>query len=311
MNENKTPKNTILKTTVTIIIAFVIFFAIVALKLNSSRLFSSKVGVTAVKNMKEVDTLFVGASSFRKGLNMHTIDDSLNGSSYMLTYNGNQPMNMDLEIKELFNSGVKINTLVMEFDPGMISSGPDLSDKRLLWDIGFKSQYDLWKLLSTREDADFFMCYDYWVSSNIDYFATYFISAPVIAKRYYLGGNTGEDDVKGLSADELDALDVIEAPGFSDLQKSSLQDIINLCKANNTKLICIESPNYKKMYEDLNYAEKTSLLKEFLLENDIETITKDELSFDYTNPAYYSDLSHMSSEGMNVYTKEIIDLLNR
>ena len=311
MSEKKILKNTILKTAATIILAFAIFLAVVAIKANSSSLFHSSVGVTAVKNMKEVDTLFVGASSFRKGLNMHTIDENLDGSSYMLTYNGNQPMNMYLEIRELFNSGVKIDTLVMEFDPGMISSGPDLSDKRLLWDIDFTSQWNLWKLLSKREDADFFMFYDYWVSSNIDYLATYPVSAPVISKRYYLGGNTGEDNVPGLSADELESLDVIEAEGFAELQKSSLQDIIDLCKANNTKLICLESPNYKKMYEDANYAEKTELLKGFLKDNNITTITKDDLSFDYSNPAYYSDLSHMSTEGMNVYTKEIIDLLSR
>ena len=65
------------------------------------------------------------------------------------------------------------------------------------------------------------------------------------------------------------------------------------------------------MYEDANYAEKTRLLVEFLRENDVAVITKDDLKFDYKNPAYYSDLSHMSSDGMNEYTKEIIEILNQ
>ena len=311
MIETRTPKKTIIKTVVTLIVSFAVFLAVICIKANSSRIFSSSVGVGALKKLKEVDTLFVGASSFRKGINMRTVDEHLSGSSYMLTYNGNQPMNMALEVRELYKSGVKIDTLVMEFDPGMISSGPDLSDKRLLWDIDFESQHELWKLLSTREDADFFMFYDYWVSSNIDYLATYPVSAPVISKRYYLGGNTGDDDVKGLTEAELNELPVKEDAGFSDLQKASLKEIIDLCRENNTKLICLESPNYKKMYEDANYAEKTRLLVDFLRESDVAVITKDDLKFDYKNPAYYSDLSHMSSDGMNEYTKEIIEILNQ
>lgn len=303
-------KKTVVKTIVTIILAFLGVLLIVFLKNAYSRnIPGAKVGVAAIAKEKNIDTLFVGASSFRKGINMHTIEEKLPGNSFMLTYNGNQPMNMDIEISELIEAETKINTLVVEFDPGMIDAHADLSDKRLLWDIGLESKIKIWSLLSEREDADFFMMFDYWVSSNIDYMFTYPVANPVISKRYYRGGNTGEDEVSGLSRDELYALPVKEEAGFSDLQRNSLLHIISLCKDNGIRLIFLESPNYIKMYEDKNYAEKSEMLRQFAIDNGILVITKEDLNFDYANAAYYSDLSHMSTEGMNVYTEEIIELL--
>lgn len=308
INMKKT--NTLVKTIISILAAFLVTFIVVFCKNAFSKdIKGASVGVSAISQASKIDTLFIGASSFRKGLNMHLLEDNLEGQTYMLTYNGNQPMNMDIELQELYKAGTEINTLVLEFDPGMIDWHADLSDKRLLWDISLDSKVKIWNLLSQREDADFFMMYDYWVSSNIDYMFTYPISKPVISKRYYRGGNTGEDDVKGLSFEELEALPVREDPGFSDLQKSSLQDIISLCNANNTKLIVLESPNYKKMYEDENYANKCVILRQFFEDAMIPVYTKEDLDFDYTNPAYYSDLSHMSTEGMNIYTGKVVNLL--
>lgn len=305
-----TNKKTIVKTITTIFLAFITVLLVVLCKnVFSCKIPGASVGVSAISQVKDIDTLFVGASSFRKGINMHTIDEELGSNSYMLTYNGNQPMNMDVEIKELFDNGTNIKKLVVEFDPGMIDAHADLSDKRLLWDIGLNSKLYIWQLLSQRDDADFFMCFDYWVSSNIDYMFTYPISKPVISRRYYKGGNTGDDDVAGLSASELDALPVKEAPGFSSLQNQAILDIVRLCSENDTELIFLESPNYKKMYDDENYARKSADLKSFLEALDVPVITKEDLNFDYTNPAYYSDLSHMSTEGMNIYTKEIVEIL--
>lgn len=305
-------KSAVKRTIITIVLAFLMTFIVVFVKNAFSKdIKGASVGVSAIANVKDIDTLFVGASSFRKGINMTAIERDLDGESYMLTYNGNQPLNMDIEIDELYKSGAKIKTLVLEFDPGMIDAHADLSDKRLLWDISLDSKIKIWKLLSEREDADFFMMFDYWVSSNIDYMFTYPVSKPVISKRYYRGGNTGLDEVKGLSKEELEALPVIESPGFSELQKSSLDNIIKNCKENGTELLVLESPNYEKMYKDKNYAEKSELLRKYFEDNSITVCTKEDLNFDYKNPAFYSDLSHMSSDGMNEFTDEVISWLKK
>ncbi len=225
----------------------------------------------------------------------------------MLTYNGNQPMNMDVELSQIIEAGVIPKTLIVEFDPAMISNHADLSDKRLLWDIDMASKVYIWRELAKREDADFFMFFDYWVSSNIDYLATYPVSYPLISNRYYLGGNNGEEYTESKSAEELDAMPIKEDAGIHELQKASIMHIIKLCNDNDIRLIFAESPNYKTMYQDANYENKQEILKSILDEENITCYTAKDYSFDYTNPEYYSDLTHMSSKGMDEYTKELIE----
>lgn len=312
------------KTIITITIAFMVFIlAVVGKNAFSKDLPNGSMGVQAAisrgrssateingaKIYTGIDNLFIGASSFRKGINMHTIENDLNGQSFMVVYNGNQPMNMDVELSEIIEANVVPKNLIVEFDPAMISNHADLSDKRLLFDIDMDSKVKIWRDLSSREDADFFMFYDYWVSSNIDYLATYPVSYPLISKRYYLGGNNGEEFTASKSKEELDELPIKEDAGFNELQKSSIMHIIKMCKDNGIRLIFIESPNYYTMYQDENYAGKQELLKGLLKDEGIEVYSADDLPFDSSNPEYYSDLTHMSTKGMEEYTKIVVDIL--
>lgn len=256
-----------------------------------------------------LDTLFIGASSFRKGVDMHYVEDNLPGNSFMLCYNGNQPMNMDIELSQIISAGVIPKTVIIEFDPAMISNHADLSDKRLLWDIDFDAKRTIWRELRKRDDYTFFMFYDYWVSSNIDYLATYPISYKLISSRYYLGGNNGQEVTGKKTKAELDALPIKEDAGFNDLQKSSIDHIIDLCSKNHIRLIFAESPNYITMYSDENYANKHEILYSYLKDQGIPVYIGKDLDFDSSNPDFYTDLTHMSTEGMNEYTKKLVNVI--
>lgn len=301
------------KTLISITIAFITFLLIVFAKnCFSIKLPNSAMGVQAVISASKenrIDYLFIGASSFRKGVDMPKIEKELPGKSFMLAYNGNQPMNMDVELSQIIANGVIPETLIVEFDPAMISNHADLSDKRLLWDIDMNSKITIWKELSKREDADFFMFYDYWVSSNIDYLATYPVSYPLISKRYYLGGNNGQEYTASKTKEELDAMPIKEDDGFNELQKSSILHIIDLCRDNGINIIFAESPNYITMYKDENYANKQKLLLELLESEKVTVYTSTDFKLDNSNPEYYSDLTHMSSKGMEEYTKELINII--
>lgn len=298
------------KTILTITIAFVVFISIVLCKnYFSKNLPNDAMGVSAVCNRGQVDTLFIGASSFRKGVDMHYVESNLPGSSFMLTYNGNQPMNMDVELSQIIGAGVIPKKLVVEFDPAMISNHADLSDKRLLWDIGMDQKIYIWRELSKREDADFFMFFDYWVSSNIDYLATYPVSYPLISKRYYLGGNNGEEYTPSKSKEELDAMPIDEDAGFHELQKKAIMHIIEMCRDNNIELVFVESPNYITMYEDKNYSEKQELLETLLKSEGVPVYTAKDITFDNSKAEYYSDLTHMSSAGMEEYTAQLVEII--
>lgn len=298
------------KTIRTIIISFLIVFAVVMLKNCCSYMLPNHAfGIRYIIGEGNADYLFVGSSSFRKGINMMTLEKELGDNTYALTYNGNQPMNVYIELKQMLEAGTEIGTIIYELEPGMVDRGADLSDKRLLWDIDMKSKHEIWQHLKERDDADFFMFYDYYVSSNMDYLLTYPVSYPMIAKRYYKGGNNGSDVSPAKTKKELDKLPIKEDPGIDDLQKDSLVKIIELCENNGIKLIFLEPPKYIRMYGDKNYSEKITMLVDFLKEEGALVIMGEDMGFDNTNPDYYSDLSHMSGEGMNVFTDKVIEVL--
>ena len=298
------------KTIITIITAFLIFASIVMAKnCLSYKIPNDSMGVGAVVRRGSIDTLFIGASSFRKGVDMHMVEKELD-SAFMLTYNGNQPLNMDIELSQIISAGVIPKTLVVEFDPAMISNHADLSDKRLLFDIDMDAKMKLWNYLKERDDADFFMMYDYFVSSNIDYLVTYPISFPLISRRYYLGGNSGGEYTASKTKEELDALPIKEDAGINELQKASILNIITMCRENNIRLIFAESPNYITMYDDKNYLEKHEILYDLLVKEGVPVYVTEDLNFDNTNPDFYSDLTHMSSVGMEEYTPKLINLIS-
>ncbi len=240
---------------------------------------------------------------------MKTLEGSLDGSTFMLTYNGNQPMNVMIELQDILKAGTKIGTVIYEIEPGMVDRGADLSDKRLLWDVDMNSKLQIWNYLKNREDADFFMFFDYWVSSNMDYLITYPIAHKVIAKRYYLGGNDGEDVSNGKTHEELKKLPIKEDPGIDELQGQSLVDIINMCKENGVQLIFVEPPKYITMYSDENFVNKLNDMTELIEEHGGQVYLGQDLGFDNTKPEYYSDLSHMSGEGMKELTEDIIKII--
>ncbi|HOO27043.1 MAG TPA: hypothetical protein PLU43_01155 [Lachnospiraceae bacterium] len=300
------------KTIITILTALVVFFGIVMLKNCCSCLIPNHVmGVRSIIAQKQVDTLFLGSSAYRKGLDMYMLEEELDGESYALTYNGNQPLNMALELKEILNAGTKIKYLIVDFNPSMMDRGADLSDKRLLWDISMEGKLSLWKELAKKEDTDFFTFYDYFVLSNNDYMITYPFSYPLIAKRYYRGGSTQADEASGSTQEELEALEVVEDPGIDELQLQSVGEIITRCMENDIRLIFMESPRYQTMADNQNYADKSAALKAYLEEQDVETVLTADLGFDNTNPAYYSDLTHMSGEGKREFTALVAEYLKQ
>lgn len=303
---------TVRKIITTVLVALLIFVGIVVLKNACSyKLPNDSMGIQSVISNGHVDTLFVGSSAYRKGIDMYMIEKELPGSSFMLTYNGNQPFNMAVELEEMIDAGLDVDTIVFDFNPSMVDRGADLSDKRLLWDISMKGKKAIWSELREEKEDKLFTWYDYWVSSNIDYMFTYPVAKPIISSRYYLGGSSSSEESEGKSKDELEALEVIENPGIDELQMASIDKIISLCMENDIEVIFLECPRYVTMADNENYADKSEQLKSHIESQGIKVITCDELEFDNNNPSFYADLTHMSGEGSNVLTKSIIRILSK
>ena len=59
----------------------------------------STYGMPALLKQGEVDHLFIGSSMFRQGLDIDALEENLDGSVYILSYNGNQPVFMAKELE--------------------------------------------------------------------------------------------------------------------------------------------------------------------------------------------------------------------
>lgn len=301
----------------TILIITGIFLTVVLCKnYFSYKIPNESMGVRSVISKGRIDTLFIGSSAYRKGIDMEKIVNELPGDSFMLTYNGNQPFNMYIELKEILSENCNIGRIVFDLNPSMSDRGADLSDKRLLWDISMSGKRELWNELKKEDNTRLFTFYDYWVLSNNDYMISYPIAYPMISGRYHYGGSTPSEDTAGKSKSELEALEVIENPGVNELQAESLENIISLCSEKSIEVIFLESPRFYTMEENENYNSKKLTMVDIInnkaaqIGSRARIITSDELDIDYCNPELYSDLTHMSSLGKITYTDRIIELLN-
>lgn len=298
------------KTIITILSAIVIIMAIVLCKnYLSYKIPNEAMGVRSIVALKEVDTLFIGSSGYRKGIDMEEVVKALPGKSYMLTYNGNEPFNILIELKELLKENVKIGRVIIDYNPSMMDRGADLSDKRLLWDISMDGKKELWSKIKEEDSTTLFTFYDYWILSNNDYMFTYPISYPLIAARYNYGGSTVADETSGKNKEELEELAVVEKPGINPLEGQSIVDIISLCKGNDIEVIFLESPRYITMESDINYQGKSEELHSIIEEAGGKAILRSDLNFDNSHADYYTDLTHMSGSGKKAFTKEIISIL--
>ena len=72
---------------------------------------NSNRGLYGACEMGGIDNLFVGSSMFRKGIDLGAVSEKLGGHSYILTYNGNQPVSILLELESILRSGAKIKNI--------------------------------------------------------------------------------------------------------------------------------------------------------------------------------------------------------
>ena len=86
-------------------------------------------GIPAAIEMEEIDHLFIGSSMFRLGLDIHVLEENLDGNVYILSYNGNQPTFVAKELEYLLDHGVKIKNLYVDFYAFSAASVPRIYDK--------------------------------------------------------------------------------------------------------------------------------------------------------------------------------------
>lgn len=290
---------------------------------------ASSYGMQAAIKKKSVDHLFIGSSMFRQGLSIDVLEEELEGSVYILSYNGNQPAFMAMELEYMLEEGLEIGTLYVDLYPYTAAATPWISDTKILLDTDLGFKIDAWELMSANNDTKFLDFYELFVTANNEQILTYPIHNRLVSAQFRNGGNILTPG--GQTKEHLDSLGMLgRREGIQETQVEGYERILKLAREHGIKVCFIETPKYERMYQDADYMElyeacvdKVSELtgaKALTFGEEKETTGADrkdtgiilaaELGFDFTEPASFQDLIHLSAEGRTLYTRFLCERLS-
>ncbi len=302
----------------TVIAAFVIALALILAKNEYARLFpASTYGMQAAIRKECVDNLFIGSSMFRQGLDIDVLEEELPGSSYILSYNGNQPALMAMELQYMLEQGLEIRNLYIDLYPYTAAADPWISDTKILLDTDLSFKAKAWKLMKGG-GAGFGDFYEFFVTANNEQLLTYPINNRLVSSQFRNGGSLIRQP--GKTREELYALGTLGSrEGVNRAQAEGYGRIVELAEEYGLNLWFLETPKYERMYADGDYqklyGETLSLVKDLQRgwkgEGSFTVLCAEELDFDTSEAGCYQDLIHLSAEGRETYTKLLCDRLRK
>lgn len=282
---------------------------LIAVKNEYARLLPvSSYGMQAAIDKGSIDHLFIGSSMFRQGLSIDVLEAELDGSCYILSYNGNQPAFMAKELEYMLEEGLEVENLYVDLYPYTAAATPWLSDTKLLLDTDMAFKIDAWRLMASGSEASFLDFYELFVTANNEQLLTYPINNRLVSSQFRNGGNLLNSE--GRTKEYLDSLGMLgERDGLQPAQVEGYRRLLELAGEHGIKIYFLETPKYERMYQDEAYMELyTACIREIrqLAKEQGETTflsLSKELGFDDSNPMYFQDLIHLSTEGRTAYTK--------
>ncbi len=274
----------------------------------------SSYGMQAAIGKKSVDHLFIGSSMFRQGLSIDVLEEELEGSVYILSYNGNQPAFMAMELEYMLKEGLEVGTLYVDLYPYTAAATPWISDTKILLDTDLGFKIDAWELMAANNDTKFLDFYELFVTANNEQLLTYPIHNRLVSAQFRNGGNILTPG--GQTKEHLDSLGMLGGrEGIQETQMEGYKKILELAEDHGIRVCFIETPKYERMYQDADYMglyEECTKEVRKLTEADVKDtslILAEELGFDFSEPACFQDLIHLSTEGRTLYTRLLCERL--
>lgn len=263
-------------------------------------------GLYGACQMRHIDNLFIGSSMFRMGIDIGIIEEFLGENSYVLAYNGNQPVSILLELESLLKRGVKIRNLYIDMYVFSLFSKPSLSDTLLIWDLTPEESIKLFKILAKDRGDKLKFAYSYFVSSNMQYFFTYPVSDALISARYRKGATTSAVIAEGMTPQKAEALNlgyVNDAPKKPDpKQTDAVLKIVKLASDNKIKLAFVDTIKYAPIYGSRKYAAMISSYSALLDKVHAEYLRFSDSKFE-NNCENFTDGIHLSGKGKLEFTR--------
>lgn len=290
----------ILKMTAAVFAAVTI---IVLLKNQFGNNFSGNTyGIPAAITKGEIDHLFIGSSMFRQGLDIDVLEKDLDGSVFILSYNGNQPVFMAKELEYLLEHELQIENLYIDFYAYTLTAVPWISDTKIFLDTDLPFKIDAWKIMAKHNDVTLNDFYEMFVTANNEQILMYPINNAIVSSQFRNGGSLLS--LPGKDKKYLDTLDLGVRDGLLEAQVDGFEKIVELAETYDIRLYFIETPKYEKLMNDTRDGCYQELLEEMIdwaEQNNAPYILSETFDFDHTDGANFQDLIHLSYEGRKSY----------
>lgn len=286
-------------------------FLLVVLKNEYARLLPvSTYGMQAAIERGETENLFIGSSMFRQGLSIDVLEEELPGSSYILSYNGNQPALMAMELAYMLEEGLEVKNLYIDLYPYTAAADPWISDTKILLDTDLDFKIQAWRLMAENSGASFSDFFEFFVTANNEQLLTYPINNALVSSQFRNGGTLLQQE--GSTREELYALGMLGSrDGLHEAQMEGYGKIAALAEEYGLNLYFLETPKYERMYADPDYMELYQLCLEEVQRlkaewnggGSFEVLCAEDLDFDSSDAGNFQDLIHLSSAGRTEYTQ--------
>lgn len=291
--------------------------ALVAIKTEYSGMLlqNATYGMPALIQKGKVDNLFIGSSMFRQGLDIDTLCENVGVDTYILAYNGNQPVLEYIELKYLLDNGVKIENLYIDMYVYSAVADPDVSDEKLFMEVGAKEKWELWKqtkknTISTDTEA----LWRIFVNGNNELILTWPFTGPLIDKQFKQGGTLTRTG--GATKEQLEEWIEPDITKLNEEQISAIEAIIELAQQNDIRVVFLETPKYEKIAKSENYLQLMKEYYEIICDENVDIVLCDATAagiktvancmiyqFDNMLEEYFMDAIHLSSKGRSEYSK--------
>ena len=268
----------------------------------------STYGMPALLKQGEVDHLFIGSSMFRQGLDIDALEENLDGSVYILSYNGNQPVFMAKELEYLLENGLKVENLYIDFYAYTLTAVPWISDTKMFLDTDLAFKMDAWKTMTAHNNVGLKDFYEMFVTANNEQIFMYPINNAIVSSQFRNGGSLL--NMAGQTKEHLDTLDLGVRDGLFESQLAGYDRIVELAEEYDINLLFIETPKYEKLLTDTREGSYSDMLKEMIdwaKTSGAKYLLAETFEFDHAKGENFQDLIHLSGEGRIDYCKKLAE----
>ena len=298
----------ILTTVAAVIVAVAL---IIVLKNQYGSIFAGNTyGMPTLIKQGEVDHLFIGSSMFRQGLDIDALEENLDGSVYILSYNGNQPVFMAKELEYILERDLKVENLYIDFYAYTLTAIPWISDTKMFLDTDLSFKADAWKLMAEHNDVGLKDFYEMFVTANNEQILMYPINNAIVSSQFRNGGSLL--NMAGQTKEHLDTLDLGVRDGLFESQLAGYDKIVELAKEYDINLLFIETPKYEKLLTDSREGSYSELLEEMVVwaeKAKAPYLLAEEFDFDHAEGANFQDLIHLSGQGRKNYCEMLAEYI--